>query len=631
VWSSSGGAPLVLKGHERAGAYRRLAFRPHSDLLVTKSDRDDPLRIWSIPQGELVRKMDFDAFTGFALRKDRLFTWTGTPGHDTWFRSWPFLEGPAGDLGRIRITDVTDFDIDGTGKWLALGRGRQVLIRPLERLRTGEERLVGTHPAKVTGIAFGPDRRLLSRDEKGEIRFWSLDSGDAQPVRVVRVPADMGGAWFDRTGSSAIAAFQKERLVRLWDMTGPSESEPQVLRRGDAPRVELADTTADGQWLAVANESSVSLWPLTRRSPRILAGHAERIWQLRFAPDGSWIASGSWDGTAKIWPLDQRAGRASWTALQKGGMVYGLAVDPSGSRVLTSDITHDGRILVRKPFQETPPSRLEPGVFAPVGAAFDRQGRRAAVGAAYSPSLDGSVIRVWNVETGRLLNTLDLLEGKRPSQAPGYAGGVQDLEFAPDGRLYSAGSGGVRRWDVERGTSESVLQGPWMGMDLGDDGRHLLTTTRTANALSEVPSAVAFHDLGDRSSRSLASHGEQVLAVALDATAKVAVTGSNDGIVRAGSVTGEEPHLLYGHKGPVYAVAVSPDGRWIASGAQDGTVRLWPMPDFSKPPIHTLPYQELLTKLKTLTNLHVVEDKNFPTGYKLDVGPFLGWDTAPTW
>jgi WD40 repeat protein len=61
---------------------------------------------------------------------------------------------------------------------------------------------------------------------------------------------------------------------------------------------------------------------------------------------------------------------------------------------------------------------------------------------------------------------------------------------------------------------------------------------------------------------------------ALDPTATIAVTGSDDGTVRAGPVTGEEPHLFYGHKGTVYAVAVSPDGRWIASGGQDGTQRL---------------------------------------------------------
>jgi hypothetical protein len=55
------------------------------------------------------------------------------------------------------------------------------------------------------------------------------------------------------------------------------------------------------------------------------------------------------------------------------------------------------------------------------------------------------------------------------------------------------------------------------------------------------------------------------------------------------------------------------------------------MPDISKPPLHTLAYERLLAKLKSLTNLRVVEDKSSPTGYRLDVGPFPGWDTAPDW
>ena len=45
------------------------------------------------------------------------------------------------------------------------------------------------------------------------------------------------------------------------------------------------------------------------------------------------------------------------------------------------------------------------------------------------------------------------------------------------------------------------------------------------------------------------------------------------------------------------------------------------MPDLSQPPFHTLPHDELMAKLQTLTNLRVVEDKASPTGYKLDDWP----------
>ena len=130
---------------------------------------------------------------------------------------------------------------------------------------------------------------------------------------------------------------------------------------------------------------------------------------------------------------------------------------------------------------------------------------------------------------------------------------------------------------------------------------------------------------------SLDKFGNDVSSLALDPTGTIAITGDRDGEVRVGPVTGEEPHLLLGHETMVWALAIDPLGRWIASGSEDTTIRLWPMPDLSKPPLHTLPREELIAKLKTLTNLRVVRDEDSPTGWKLEVGPFPGWETVPTW
>ncbi len=87
-------------------------------------------------------------------------------------------------------------------------------------------------------------------------------------------------------------------------------------------------------------------------------------------------------------------------------------------------------------------------------------------------------------------------------------------------------------------------------------------------------------------------------------------------------LSGGDPHLLIGHSRGITAIAISPDGRWVATGSADRTIRVWPMPDVSQPPLHTLPHEDLLDKLRSLTNLAVVPDEESSTGWKVKSAPF---------
>jgi WD40 repeat protein len=275
----------------------------------------------------------------------------------------------------------------------------------------------------------------------------------------------------------------------------------------------------------------------------------------------------------------------------------------------------------------------EPGTLYAGPVAIDREARRVAA-LPFDPSVLGLpqiVLRVWDLPSRKESRYSLAHVGPRTTWFPALA-------FARDGSLLVAWTRlGVVRLTLPTDpagtvTSETVYAADRCTFASTPDGRYLLIAAshRPGTEMMLDLDELLLADLEAGTSRPINTHGAHISSLAIEPSGRVIMTGDTRGVVRVGLATGEKPHLLLDGSSAVHAVALSRDGRFVASASEEGA-RLWPMPDLTKPPLHTLPHDELIAKLKTLTNLRAVRDEESSTGWKIEVGPFPGWETVPEW
>jgi len=491
----------------------------------------------------------------------------------------------------------------------------------------------------LRGLVLSGDGSRLAKAslEEGRIigSVWSIEAEAPKLLRQIDSgPRGPGVVTFSGDGSR-FAKSGPDRVSRLWLLDGPEAAEPISLLGRDHLGFGSITFDPSGELLLVADPAGLTLWPLERRLPAVIRGHDEAVKAVVFDPQGQWIASGSADDTVRLWPLQGEVPEAGRLVADAGNAVAALSVSPDSSRLLIGkegpgsgsggssscvEVVTLDEDAVRTDLFAAPGGR--PGStfnYVPV-VAFSANGRVAA-GIA-SEVLNGPfALYLW--EEGSWEEPV-VLEPE-PQVVPAA------VRVLDDGRILSAGTTGLWTTGPSHVKHELLHKGSIGRFAASDDGLRIALVETSEPIDPRLPGRAVLLDLGTGTAIPLDNHGDQVYAIAMDPSGTLVVTGSDDGVIRVGPATGEEPHLLFGHEGRVWSLALDPLGRWIASGGEDTTVRLWPMPDLSKPPLHTLPREELIAKLKTLTNLRVVRDEASATGWKLTHDPFPGWETVPSW
>jgi len=390
----------------------------------------------------------------------------------------------------------------------------------------------------------------------------------------------------------------------------------------------------DGSWLSTVNDGALTLWNMTGQRSTVLGHQKAPYVVVTFTPDGHLLSSSD-EGVLRRWPLSSAGGED--VREYRPGTNIGLSIDLDRQgriAVLVERNPPGGKVLVVPLDGAEPASYPLNSSLSVYDARLDPSGRLVAVVGLSnrdpSKRLDGIRLLDLNTHAERTLDTY--AKGGEGCFGGDMVGFVTPV-WLHDGRLITDGDAGLRVWDLATGVSELLRPcksvKPELGLLATPDSRSVLRLDM-APKTAQVSSLSVF-DLASRKTREISTHGNILTSFALDSTGTILVTGDRSGVVRVGPLTGEEPHLLFGHTAAVTSVAVSPDGRRIASGSDDGTIRLWPMPDFSKPPLHMLPRNALLPKLKSLTNLRAVRDPSSDTGWKIEIGPFPGWAVIPDW
>src|SRR5581483_4715197 len=98
-----------------------------------------------------------------------------------------------------------------------------------------------------------------------------------------------------------VATAGEDARIALWRQGEPTPG--AVLEGHQAPVVALA-SSPDGSTLASASwDHTVRLWPLAGGAPRVLEGHQQNVNGVAFTPDGKSVVSAGYDATLRVWSL----------------------------------------------------------------------------------------------------------------------------------------------------------------------------------------------------------------------------------------------------------------------------------------------------------------------------------------